>query len=156
MEVAVSKLIGWRENVIIPNVSWGFDLQHECDLLVMNSSRRLTEIEIKVSAQDLKRDFQKPHGHSSPKISRLVYAVPEKVLALAREIVPPQNGIIVVRFCDRKSRYEADWIRRCRHRGQPITEGEALRLLRLGCIRIWPMKERLHPISFPKPEGQPE
>ena len=105
LEKAVVRLLNPRLNAIVPNVSWGLGLRHECDLLVLDARNRFTEIELKVSKADLKRDFQKPHGHSSDFISRLVYAVPLELLETAIELVPKQHGIIVA---DWRSGYTFD------------------------------------------------
>jgi hypothetical protein len=80
MEVAVAELIGYRNHTIVPNVSWGLGLRHECDMLVLDKKGQFTEIEIKISLADLKADFKKPHGHASKIITRLVYAIPKDML----------------------------------------------------------------------------
>ena len=46
-----------RTDIVIPNLSWGL-LNHEADLAIINKSGYLTEIEIKRSYQDLKKDFE--------------------------------------------------------------------------------------------------
>lgn len=57
MELAVTGLLNFRVYTIVPNVSWGLGLGHECDLLALDQQRRFTEIEIKISKSDLVRDF---------------------------------------------------------------------------------------------------
>ena len=93
IEVAVAHLIGYRANVIVPNLFWGLGLKHEADLIVMDSGDRLTEIEIKISLQDLKADFKKEHAHKSKLISRLVYAVPKNLVENALNLVPKEHGL---------------------------------------------------------------
>jgi len=144
MEVAVANLIGYRLNTIVPNVSWGMGLQHECDMLILDSQDRFTEVEIKVSKSDLKADFKKPHGHSSKIISRLVYAVPRQLLDSAIELVPPNCGIIVVDEVEKygKLYYVAKWYRVVRHdklKSKP-TPAQIRKFMELGCMRIWSLK----------------
>lgn len=64
-----------RQNIVIPNCSWGF-LNHEADLLILNKSKHLIEIEIKRTWSDFMGDFKKDHTHNDKKLSRLYYAVP--------------------------------------------------------------------------------
>jgi len=64
-----------RNNIVIPNVSWGF-LNHEADLLVVTREKRLIEVEIKRSWQDFITDFKKRHHHSDKKLFKMYYAVP--------------------------------------------------------------------------------
>lgn len=146
LEQAVVRLLNPRLNAIVPNVSWGLGLRHECDLLVLDNKNRFTEVELKVSRADLKKDFQKPHGHYSDFISRLVYAVPDYLLEDARQLVPKQHGLIVA-----KKQYhyayngdiigeywEANWVRVPRHEpGRRPTDKKINKFLRLGTIRIW-------------------
>lgn len=64
-----------RQNIVIPNVDWGF-LNHEADLLILNKTKRLVEIEIKRTWADFMADFKKKHTHDDQKLSRFYYAVP--------------------------------------------------------------------------------
>ena len=155
MELAVANLIGYRANTIVPNVSYGLYLNHECDMLVLDSSNRFTEIEIKVSMSDLKADFNKTHGHKSKYISRLVYAIPETMLEKGRHIIPKKCGIIIVKWesCyhynyDDNTQIEiggywkARWERMVRHNKQieEIPKSIINKFYQLGCMRIWSLK----------------
>lgn len=64
-----------RQNIVVPNCDWGF-LNHEADLLVLNKTKRLVEIEIKRTWSDFMADFKKSHTHYDPKLSYFYYAVP--------------------------------------------------------------------------------
>lgn len=64
-----------RQNIVVPNCDWGF-LNHEADLLVLNKTKRLVEIEIKRTWSDFMADFKKKHTHDDPKLTRFYYAVP--------------------------------------------------------------------------------
>jgi hypothetical protein len=150
MEVALARFFNYRVYTIVPNVSYGFGLNHECDLLLLDKKLRLTEVEIKISRSDLRADFKKTHGHRSRYISRLIYAVTEDILDTALEIVPKENGIVVVKqrqIGNPETGHvvnRCEWVRQCQHdkTKQPITESRALELTRLGCMRIWSLKEK--------------
>lgn len=145
IEIAVAELIGWRQHVIVPNVSWGLGLSHECDLLILDDKSRFTEIEIKISKHDLKRDFDKIHGHTSALITRLVYALPAELIEHAKAIIPEPCGIIAVKYNEGRRKFEAEWTRRCRHRKRmkEIPEHTIRKFLELGCMRIWSLKQTL-------------
>lgn len=145
METAIADLINPRVHTIVPNVSFGLGLRHEADMLVLDHKNRITEIEIKVSASDLRADFKKPHGHVSDKISRLVYAVPDKLKVLCYELVPKRCGIIIVIWNDSLMKFEAQWSRQCKHnKTPPVSDKIVRKLLELGCMRIWSLKKALH------------
>ena len=143
MKVAVANLIGYRTHVIVPNVSWGWNLRHEADLIAVNSGNKVTEIEIKVSLSDLKADFKKEHGHRDylNRIGRLVYAVPVELRDAAAELIPENCGIITVKW--NGYRYSAEWYRATKYRKdvQPISDRELISLMRLGAMRIWSLKQ---------------
>jgi len=150
MELAVANLIGFRTHTIVPNVYWGIGLNHECDMLVLDAQNRFTEVEIKISKADLKADLNKGHGHKSNIISRLVYAVPEDLIELCKEIVPKESGIIGVFYKETKLSYQSDkkygyyearWIRNARHRVEKTpSQGTLNKFYHLGCMRIWSLK----------------
>lgn len=143
VEIAVAKLLNPRLHVMVPNVSWGLGLHHEADILVLDNKGRFTEIEIKVSASDLRRDFKKSHGHKSRFISRLVYAVPMELVSLCKELAPTNTGIIKVEAG------AATWVRTGRHdksRERPDSK-TVHNFMRLGCMRIWKLKQKLNSIK---------
>ena len=146
MEVAIAELLGWREHTIVPNVSWGLDLRHEADLLVLDKAGRFTEVEIKVTLSDLKADFKKKHQHQSKIIGRLVYAVPEKLVAFASNSIPDGSGLISVSWNQWLVKFEAKWIYTCRFQKgyQKPDDKMVARFLALGCMRIWSLKKSLN------------
>lgn len=140
MELAVANLIGYRANVIVPNVSWGLGLRHECDLLVLDALGRFTEVEIKISKADLKADFKKGHGHKSKIISRLIYAVPDELIDTCMELIPDRCGIIAV--SSTPYGFKARWVKQCRHKVVELpSPGTIKDFYRLGCMRIWSLKQ---------------
>lgn len=145
MSYAVANLVDWRKHVIVPNVSWGLFLNHECDLLMLDEKNRFSEIEIKISLQDLKADFKKKHNHNSKFITRLIYAVPVALRDAAFDLVPKHCGIITVSYCDGK--YKAQWDRTAIHKTKfPYIKPDPKmidRFLRLGCMRTWNLKREI-------------
>lgn len=147
IEVAVARLINYRTHEIVPNVSWGLGLIHECDMLVLDKQGRFTEIEIKISMADLKKDFAKEHGHISEIISRLVYAFPIEMLEKALPLIPKECGIIVVTKRSEslylKEGYVAKWHRMCKYNPNKKKPSQSVidNFRRLGLMRIWSLKE---------------
>ena len=142
MEIALMKYQGVRQNIIVPNVFWSF-FNHEADLLVLTKSSYATEIEIKVSKADLKKDKEKWHGHKSDLIKYLDFAVPIELKDFALTEIPEHAGLLSVVF--RSGRY---WVKRekgctknknCRK----WTVEERYRLSELGCMRILGLKEKI-------------
>lgn len=145
IEVAVANLLDFRKYTIVPNVSWGLDLRHECDMLALDNQDRFTEIEIKISAADLKNDFKKPHGHRSKIISRLIYAMPLELCQKYEDLIPKGCGIIAVKEVKRRGKpvFKAEHYRFCRHdKTKSAPDAKTIRkFMKLGCMRIWRLKE---------------
>ena len=138
IELAVSSLFNTRQNMIVPNVWWGLGFNHEIDLLVCTRGGYCTEIEIKTSKTDLKRDGSKPHGHGGPRIRRVFFAIPEPLLEY-KHLIPETAGIITV---------NAGWAKIIRNavvnkQSRPLNADEHLHLGRLASMRIWSLKETL-------------
>ena len=101
IEIAVAEHFGYRYNIIVPNVSWGFGLNYEADMVVVLPSCYAMEIEIKVSASDIKADLSKKRQHESDLFKQLYFAVP---LELANnENIPERAGILAVMDRETKS-----------------------------------------------------
>lgn len=146
------QLLNYRVYTIVPNVSWGLGFTHECDLLALDNKNRFTEIEIKVTASDLKADFKKSHGHRSKYISRLIYAMPQHIVEKYSDLIPKHCGIIAVDVIT-KSKWKtsdlvtyqvlaAKWIRQVKHNkyAEAIPLSKILKFMQLGCMRIWSLK----------------
>jgi hypothetical protein len=151
IELAVAKLLDHRVYTIVPNVSYGLGLNHECDMLALDTKGRFTEIEIKISASDLKADFKKVHGHRSKIISRLVYAMPKELCEKHGHLIPKCCGIIGFERVTKKqysgdsspliSYNECQWIRQVKHVVDQLPSDKQIRkFMTLGCMRIWSLK----------------
>jgi hypothetical protein len=144
IEIAVARHFNPRQNVIIPNISWGWGLQYEADMVVLRSSGFAIEIEIKCIKSDIKADLKKLHLHNSNKFRQLWFAVPEE---LANDPnIPHHAGILAI--CSPKldsKNYYVKTIRAAKLNklARKIDEKETRKLLELGCMRIWSLKEKL-------------
>ena len=80
-----SGLFSVRNDIIIPNLSWGL-LNHEADLAVLNKTGYLTEIEIKRSLADLRADFRKDVYHCDERVYKFYYCLPTGIEEKALEV----------------------------------------------------------------------
>jgi hypothetical protein len=70
IEVAVANWYGHRANLIVPNVWWGWGMRYEADLVVLRPSGCVEEVEIKVTASDIRAERKKSHLHDDPRVRR--------------------------------------------------------------------------------------
>ena len=147
IELAVVRYFDARRNMIVPNVTWGFGLNYECDLLMLSASGYVTEIEIKVSRSDLLADKKKrkhrlwESGYSSGKriIKYFYFAIPDQLESSISD-VPERAGVIIV-----------DGHGRCTTVRKPImnrdarkaTDAQRIHLGHLAAMRIWNLKNKL-------------
>ena len=153
MEVAVAYYFNPRQNLIVPNVSWGM-FAHEVDLCVLTPANYATEVEIKISKADLIKDKEKRHQHKCDKIKYLYFAIPEH-LEEEIEHIPERAGILMVKWNKPWGRsyghnhLATGWwsCKRIRepqvHTRYKWTNQQRLDLLRLGAMRIWGLKTKL-------------
>jgi len=146
IELALVKLLDYRQNLIIPNVSWGFiGLHYEADLIVVTKSGYAKEIEIKVSKGDLIKDKEKRHSHNCRKFKELYFAIPKKLL-IDKEHIPERAGIYVI------DEFDGDYIAvlerpALRTTAEPITTKDRSELARLGALRIWGLKGKINELQ---------
>lgn len=139
VEIAVANHFNYRANLIVPNVFWGLGFRHELDVAIMTPAGHLTEVEIKTSAADLRRDRLKQHGHYSPRIRRHFFAVPEKLKELCLEVAPAEWGILST------DGYFTETIRpaKINKASRPLSDAEIDKLYELAAMRTWTLKEAL-------------
>jgi len=149
MEVAIAKYFGVRQNIIVPNISWGF-MSHEADMFIIKRSGLTTEVEIKRSKYDLLADFKKGHNHidRQNRISELYYALPIELYESCKDLIPENSGIITcekyhvghgTRRVGVRTQREPVKIKNARK----LTEIEKLKIATLGTMRIWSLKEKI-------------
>lgn len=66
IELAVAQVFGIRNNIIVPNVSWGFFATHEADLVIINKTGYMTEVEI---------EFYVEYLHELENLFYMIYGV---------------------------------------------------------------------------------
>ena len=147
IEVAVAKHLGIRQCIIVPNISWGFNGMHECDVFAIRKSGFAVEIEIKQSKSDLIADAKKTHRKKpvDKRISEVYFAFQDKYYPDWAEYVPSYAGILTTRMT-----YDGKLIA-CRRRNakrnklcRKLTDKEQLLVARLGTLRIWSLKDTLN------------
>jgi len=167
IELAVAKYYGTRQHIIVPNISWGFSWNdkwgwhsmHECDMFIIKKTGYAVEVEIKRSKADLLNDFKKEHGHESNKIREFFYAIPKDKVDEWSKLIPKHAGIIAYwkyeeNIWDRKKKKWTDktkWVVKASRvknaevnkNAIKLTADEQLKIARLGCLRIWNLKEKL-------------
>tara|TARA_Y100000310_G_scaffold151530_1_gene151114 strand:+ start:4085 stop:4567 length:483 start_codon:yes stop_codon:yes gene_type:complete len=129
--------------LVVPNVRTGLGLRHECDLLAVTSSKYATEIEIKTTKADTKKDKEKKHQHKSDKIKYLYFALPwygEDWI----EYVPDRAGIILIKKKRNGHLYghvhrEPTMNKGCRK----LTDKEYMKLGHLAAMRIFNLKKKI-------------
>jgi len=164
IEIAVAKYFNYRTNLIVPNVWWGWQLQHEADLIVLRPSGYCDEVEIKVTVADIRADAKKPIGHwDDNRIARVWFAVPH-ILENSPDI-PAAAGILSVMRGTQRPDTEGRWVwspwregdttwhdyvtvkRAARLRTKEsrtvLSAQQRLKLAELGAMRIWDLKASL-------------
>jgi len=149
----VMEYFGIRQNIIVPNVYWGINgLDYECDLIRLTKSNYATEIEIKVSKYDLKKDKEKLHNHGSSLFRYLYFAVPAELSEFALSEIPEKAGLLSVE--KRKSQYSWEklpFVYKVTEIKKPKvnkfsrrwSDEERCKLLRLGTMRILGLKKMI-------------
>lgn len=155
IEIAVATLFNWRQNVIVPNVAWGWGLRHEADMVILRRSGWAIEIEIKCTASDILADLEKRVPHLDNNLIRQCYfAVPTKLINNPN--IPPQYGLIEVM---ENNAIDVSWKRmahivrvaKINKKARKTTEAEQRKLSELGAMRIWELKKKLELMRESKP-----
>lgn len=145
IEVALSNHFDTRRNFMIPNLKWGFrNLLYEIDLVVVTGSKYIYEIEIKISAGDLKRDRKKwkwGYCKTQHHFRKSYFAMPATMLKY-QDLVPEHAGILAVSYNDKRFWFDVEEVRppKTDALAKPITDAEYAQLGRLCMLRMWDMK----------------
>lgn len=147
IEVALLTALNIRQNIIVPNISFGISRKidgkchnlHECDILSLTKSNYATEYEIKVSKSDFKADKKKKHKHNSLFIKYFCYVVPLEMKAFAEERLEEGQGLIIVTDKLKLSYVALPKEQKC----VKWTDEERLKLAHLGCMRIKNLKTKI-------------
>jgi hypothetical protein len=114
-------------------------INHECDLLIVTPGGTCSEVEIKISREDLLADKLKRHNHpSSGLIHKLWFALPH-YMEDCIEHIPSEAGVLLVNGYHRNNvrvvrepqlRKVAKW-----------SVEQKLKLYRLASMRTWSLKQ---------------
>lgn len=150
IELAVAQVFGVRNNIIVPNVSWGFFATHEADLVIINKAGYMTEVEIKRSWEDFLHDFKKQTTHDEGKVSWKYFAVPQCLSERVWQYLC-DNGHMdcgVIQYLeDGNANFVYCPNNMLSHiESKKLFLEEKLAIARLGCMRIWSLKNKLNKI----------
>lgn len=144
-----SDIFHFRRYLIVSNVSWGM-LPWEADLLVMTPAGYVSEVEIKISIADLKRDRAKAKWRNwdeyHDRLKARWFAMPESVWQHkdAAACIPEGAGVIV---CKKPTAWNfgTTIVREPspNNRAKALTEAERFQLARLGTMRHWSRLSRV-------------
>ena len=139
LEVLVADFFNVRTKLIIPNVSWGFGLNYEADLVVVTKAKYAYEVELKVSKSDLKADMKKiKHFFKSEVFKYMYYAMPEDIYV--PEYVPEHAGVLLA-YKHGESWYIRVEKKPAVNKVKALTDEQYKKLLELMAMRVWSMKK---------------
>lgn len=150
MEIAVANYFNIRQNTIVPNVHWGLESMHECDIMVVTPAGYCTEIEIKVSKKDIIAENKKKHHHIDRlnRVKNFYFAVPKELAEFALERIPSHAGLLVATKGNIAGTIRARLM--CKRpcvadsNARKLTKEEHAQVVRLGAMRIWAAKGNIH------------
>jgi len=138
IQVALARYYDYLQCLVVPNV----ELPYEMDLVVLSKSGYASEIEIKISLPDLRKDAGKRHSHdfccNRNLIKQLWFAIPESMdFAKALPFIPENAGIYVITdqgyvLTKRKPKINA--------LAKQWDENGYMKLARLAMIKLWSLK----------------
>lgn len=142
VEIVVANYFDYRRNLIVPNVYWGLGLHYEADLVVLRPSGWAIEVEIKVSAADIRADLNKRRQHDSNLFRELYFAVPESLATNPN--IPQHAGILSVYWHNdawlKVKKVREATRRKTATKWKPETRQK---LCELAAMRIWNLKQHL-------------
>jgi hypothetical protein len=144
LELRLATFFDFRRNLIVPRIAPGLVIPYEADLIIVTPSRWATEVEIKISASDIRAESKKsPWAHRSENIKKFYYAVPEDLADC--KYLPQDCGLISVMENPGKYDLVCEIIRppKINKEAAKITDAQYIYLSRLGCMKIWTLKEKL-------------
>lgn len=132
-------------------------VNHECDILMVSKNNYLSEIEIKVSVEDFKKDFSKKHQHKDKRIKYQYFAIPYDLKDNLINLISENFGILLVKkikvkdsFCRKipimRTSYIVIEIRSAKINkefdGYKLSNEQLMNLYRLSAMRYWSAKKR--------------
>ena len=134
--------------ICIPNVSMYCPgkTEYEADFIYFDlKTQYITEVEIKTSVQDFKRDFKKKRYHDCENVKYLYYAMPRSLYDDYYDVIDEllgDAGLILIDEIDvadsRGNIYEfGGFIKRAKARNDayPLSHNGLMHYLRIGCMK---------------------
>ena len=148
-ERKIQQLLGKKlflRKICIPNVlMWRpHNTEYEADFIYFDlKTRYVTEVEIKTSIEDFRRDFQKDHQHDNCNVKYLYYAMPIEVYALNKtEVLDAigNNGLILITYKVKKDGAiieQVDFKKRSKARQEaiPLNQNKLEYFMKIGCMK---------------------
>jgi hypothetical protein len=152
LEIAAARHFDYRQNLIVPNVSWGFSINHEADLVVVSKARNAIEIEISIS--DFRKDQEKKkfkYYALQNDFRQFYYLMPielyNKHYGEITETINLSNGagLLVAEYSPSRDSWYVKVIfpATINRKAIKVSESKYLHLCHLAAMRIWTLKERL-------------
>lgn len=146
-------LFPWRRHIVVPNLSWGMGIGWEIDLGALSAANWLTEVEIKVSVADLRKDAEKYRhayeaqpGHQSITRKKFI-AMPLEMwwkksnLSVEFPAIPDGVGVITVEGGISGDNAKIVVAAKPIPSARKLTDAERDQMLRLGYLRYWGVRE---------------
>ena len=138
-QIAVANYFEYRRNIIIPSF---FFHDYECDVFILSKSGYITEVEIKLNINDLKKDKNKRKWQCSSRqyIKRFYYAVPSTMIDETKSIIDERYGILSLQYNEPKQRCFAYLHKDAEilNKSKPgITESIKIKMLLSSYHRFW-------------------
>ena len=157
IERAIARTWLPQQNLMIPNVSYGFVPWGECDILKVEKSGYLTEIEIKVTVGDLTREWKKKRWGPvyldwfRKTIRRYYIAVPDDLYGHATVVIPAWIGAGIMTVKDDPRAYAYPRVAPKPNRmAQKLTDKDIAALGRLGTLRYWDLRQAVDELQRQK------
>ena len=158
IERAIARTWLPRQNLMIPNVSHGFVNWGECDILKVEKSGYLTEVEIKVTVGDLTREWKKKRWTYDwyleafrKTIRRYFIAVPDSLYGHATMVIPKWVGAGIMTVRDDPRAYAQTMVKAQTNRmAQKLTDKDIAALGRLGTLRYWDLSQAVDELQRQK------
>jgi len=124
---------------VCPNVSFGFGLPYEADIIAISKSMRIHEVEVKITKADLLADARKYKWQRGLCVDAFWYAVPESIRVDAINIAKERRtGLYIV---DAVRDHVEAVLRPLRQKvvkaGGPPERDRRNRIWRLAAFRFW-------------------
>ena len=165
IELAIIQRWPPRQTLTVPNVTSGLFDWGESDLIQVSDAGYVTEIEIKISIADLKREWQKRRWQEHwvrEWLNRIRYywiAMPLELCEPAREHIPEWVGAGILGVSMKALheswafyRYQVKKVLRpaSNRTARPLTLRERSQIGRLGTLRYWGLRETIDELQRQK------